>query len=104
MPWKRRAGHPYFYRSYREGGRVRQKYVGRGPAAQVLAALIDLERLDCEAERQWQAAEREPYEKAEAPVREVFDHTQRALGTLLEAAGFHQHHRGEWRRRRCVPT
>jgi hypothetical protein len=35
MPWKTRKGSRYYYRSTRDGDRVRTEYVGSGPAAEL---------------------------------------------------------------------
>jgi hypothetical protein len=37
MSWQRRGERRYFYHSKREGKRIRNRYFGRGPAAELLA-------------------------------------------------------------------
>ena len=95
-----RNGRPYLYRSVRRGGRVTSEYMGSGIDAQLIAAL--------EAdEEQWKGFDRE---KARNERKEA-DDLERALDELVErardlardaltAAGYHQHKRGEWRKRR----
>lgn len=100
MPWEYRGQNgPYYTRSRRVGGRVVREYVGKGPLAELAAALDEEERLKREAVQQ---AMRERLAEWDAMAEEV-----RALGTLtkalmradLQARGFHQH-KGQWRRKR----
>jgi hypothetical protein len=95
-----RNGRPYLYRSVRRGGRVTSEYVACGAAALLLAQgdrLIHDKRTIALPE--------------DPEVRQQRDELERALDTLaadaralahaaLTEAGYHQHKRGEWRRRR----
>ncbi len=45
MGWKQINGCRYYYRSIREGNRVRTEYVGTGEAAETAARLADLRHL-----------------------------------------------------------
>ena len=92
--WKpRRNCGPYYYRSIREGDRVRSVYVGRGEKAESLAREIAQRR---EA-RVVAARKRAEIEAAEDLLRDY----KRLVGQILEAMapsiGIRQHHR-QWRR------
>ena len=103
MPWKRRGDRLYFYRSRREGCRVVQDYVGRGAAAGLVANLIAEERVKrTGARKKCQEAQRR-YADMDRTVERACGAVQSVVTGTLEAAGFHQHHRGEWRRRRGRP-
>src|SRR5690242_11326152 len=90
----------YYYRSIRDGDRVRRVYLGRGPAAQ-LAALLDEERRSEHRERSlaWRAEEAR-WEAAAARQRALDELGEMVARAALLAAGYHQHDRGAWRRRR----
>jgi hypothetical protein len=93
--WERQGR--YYYRTRKAGGRVLREYVGAGPAAELAARLDALEREEREAER---AAERAEPEALDAPLDELDGLADLLAHAGLLAAGFGQHHRGEWRRRR----
>jgi hypothetical protein len=99
MGWKRINGRSYFYRSVREGGRVRSEYVGGGEAGHLFAQLIAIDRQEREAEREDRRAERERFEGEERAIAEWFDRVEAVADAAMLAAGFHKHH-GQWRRRR----
>src|SRR4051794_38487830 len=101
MGWKVRQGVRYYYRSVREGDRVRTEYVGTGEAAELIA---EADRLD--------ALERKRAAEAWRDCRRTADAADRAAalacgrsGVLarlaLEAAGFRRHKRGQWRKARA---
>lgn len=102
MAWEtRQRGGRYYTRSRRVGGRVVREYLGAGPFAEALA------RGDAEARarrHERRAAERAAHEEDAALVALV---DQLSMGTdalmaaTLVLAGYHRHHRGEWRRRRA---
>ena len=90
----------YYYRSVRDGDRVRRVYIGKGPAAQLSARLVEQRRSERRAvSRAWRAREAAlagPDDRLRQ-LSELADGMARA--TLL-AAGYHRHDRGAWRRRR----
>jgi hypothetical protein len=96
MPWRGN----YYYRSERVNGRPRQVYVGSGVIAQ-LAAQLDVEEGDRrKLERAAADLEQAAAEAHDEDV-ELIERLTDALGrAALFAAGFRQHHRGAWRRRR----
>ncbi|MCA1686965.1 MAG: hypothetical protein LC745_13540 [Planctomycetia bacterium] len=100
MGWKWVNGHPYYYKSVREGGRVRSQYYGGGLTGKLIAEMENIEREEREADRledrEARAGEREIERALDALVAEA----REAVAAVLTAAGYHQHHRGEWRKSR----
>src|SRR5947209_6357382 len=104
MAWQQRGGRRYYYRSERVRGRPVRRYVGTGPAGELAAAADGLRRLEREAEaRDFRAAQARQQE-AEAALLRLCDLTDVLARAALLAAGFHQHDRGAWRRRREPDT
>ena len=101
MAWEPRGrSHRYYTRSRRVDGRVQRIYFGRGPEAELAAALDEQQQVDRLAEWKVQRAE-------SAQLKNLTD-VAHSLNCLAEAmslaalysAGYRQHDRGEWRRRR----
>lgn len=97
---EKRGDRTYYYRYERVDGRARRVYAGAGAVAEA-AADRDLRR------RQARLAERDRQRQAAAAVAEplaALDRLDRLLrlvaGAALTRAGFHQHARGAWRRKR----
>ena len=91
---------PYYTRSRRVDGRVVREYVGRGPLAEIIAQADEAER---EAHRLQRRREREQMEQ-DRELDDLFGAYSAGVDELLrgvlEAAGYHRHKRGEWRRAR----
>ena len=105
MSWETRGVYgPYYTRSRRLDGRVVREYVGRGPLAEIIAQADEAER---EARRLERRREREELER-DRRLDETFSTysagVDELLRSALEAAGYHRHKRGEWRRRREQET
>ena len=101
MAWEKRGRHgPYYTQSRRVDGRVVREYVGRGPLAEIIAQADEAER---EARRLERGREREQMEQ-DRELDDLFGAYSAGVDELLrgvlEAAGYHRHKRGEWRRRR----
>lgn len=101
MAWESRNGvGRYYTQSIRVGGRVERRYVGTGPLAEIIAAEDQRRHQEREAQR---AAWKAEHDACEAVERRALDDV-RKLDALIRAhlvvQGFHQHKRGEWRRRR----
>jgi hypothetical protein len=100
MAWER----GYYYRVRRENGRVVREYMGRGEVAELTAQLGALDRQKrCEEARL--GAETLRNEKAkldalDADIEALIEATDLLARAALVAAGYHQHNRGEWRKRR----
>jgi len=99
MSWERRKGRDYYYRGCRQGKRVRKVYLGGGSEA-VEAARIDAER---RAKEQAERTERAEAEQLDAQMDRMCRAVQRLMSAVLYGAGFHQHARGAWRKRRGHP-
>jgi hypothetical protein len=101
MAWERRSrGTRYYTRSKKIGGQVVREYVGGGVLG-ALAAQRDADgraKIEQEA-RAWNAL-RVRLEQADAAAQELCEATEVAAGIVLVLAGYHQHHRGEWRKAR----
>ena len=94
MGWEQRGAHLYYIRKYRVNGRTVRRSLGRGPAA-IQAAAIDAERR--EAKEQMRAFRRE-LETLDNDVLTFIKLVDRLLQAHMLLAGYHQHHRSEWRK------
>ena len=101
MAWETRNGRGRYYtRSRRVNGRVARQYIGAGIAGE-LAAREDAER---RAKRDKQRAAWITQKTELLAIEDLLDAYSGTLfgltGAVLLHAGFHRHHRGEWRKRR----
>src|SRR5262249_39519246 len=90
----------YYTRSKKVGGRVTREYVGTGSVAVLVAQMDTLEREKREAVRAARRAARAELDALDGPLNELHDLADLVARAALVAAGYRQHHRGEWRRRR----
>jgi hypothetical protein len=95
-----RNGRPYLYRSVRRGGRVTSRYSGSGTDALLIAVLEDIERDERRCELEEIRAERREVDDLERALDELADRARAFARDALTAAGYYQHDRGEWRKRR----
>jgi hypothetical protein len=107
VPWKRIDGRRYWYEHRREGGRGASRYVGpEGSLAATLAserAAIRAEaRETTRAARAAEAEVRRPEIERERELDELVAEARALAAATLEAAGYHRHDRGAWRKRREV--
>jgi hypothetical protein len=105
MGWKYRKGKPYFYRSERIGDKVVSHYCGRFGTenARLWMSLVQLgkeRRAQEAAERAIERAEFAELASLPEELAALLAEAQRATAEALQAAGYHQHKRGEWRKRR----
>ena len=98
-----RNGRPYLYRSVRRAGRVTSQYTASGVDAFLIAALEENERDERRCELEQIRAERREADDLERALDEMAERAGDLARDALTAAGYHQHHRGEWRKRR-VPS
>jgi hypothetical protein len=100
MGWESRgdAG-PYYYRKVRRGGRVVSEYIGRGEAAELIAALDIVDRDRREGEAADRRAAREEEAEADARLDGMVREALSAASARLAELGYHRH-KGQWRRRR----
>jgi len=97
MGWEERRGRLYYYRSVRQGKRVRKEYVGGGAFGQLLAQLDELERLQREEEEASWKEERERLQRSAGFLQELEEAAKILIRAELLVAGFHKR-KGEWRR------
>ena len=90
----------YYTRSKKVNGRVIREYVGGGQLGQLGAQLDALQREEQQQKaRAWHQQTTEMAELA-AQVEAIIQATDLAVHAALVAAGYRQHKRGEWRKRR----
>ena len=99
MAWKTINGRRYYYKSERDGGRVRSTYFGAGEGGTLMAEMVALVRLERAADREQLREERQDSEAEETAVSEWFDGVQAVADAAMIAAGFHKR-KGQWRRKR----
>ena len=101
MAWETRRGQRYFYTKERIGNRVVSRYVGKGETAELIARFSALRREEDEERRTQNAAELAPLLAEEQEADAQMAAVNELLHAELTAAGFTQHDRGEWRKKRC---
>ncbi len=101
MAWEtRNGGGRYYTRSRKVNGRVVREYVGTGPHAELMAAIDAGRREEREAKAAAERSEREEWRAMDAQLLALCGLADTLATWSLEAAGYHRHKRGEWRRRR----
>ena len=101
MGWETRRGRGRYYtRSHRVSGRVIREYVGTGLVAELTAQQDAEERAQRLAERQRLQHEAARWASAAAPLMQLSQLLDGLTAATLITAGYHQHHRGTWRKRR----
>jgi hypothetical protein len=94
MAWRTIGSNRYYQQTYRDvDGRVRSRYIGRGPFAEAVANL-DARRRERRAES---GAERVRLAAIERRVVEYCNGTDELVSAWLRMTGWHNH-RGQWRR------
>jgi hypothetical protein len=96
VPWQ----NGYYYRAKKINGRVVRTYVGKGLTAEAVAKIdagIRALRREVAANLKEERARQEALAEQVALFCDIADILAR---DALAAAGFHQHKRGEWRRKR----
>ena len=101
MAWeKRERGGLYYTRSRKVNGRVLREYLGGGVLGEITARMDALERHRREEETALWREERERLETLDGLTEELNEAAEVVAQAALVAAGYHQHKRGEWRKRR----
>ena len=98
MPWVRRGRHRYYVRRRRVNGSVVRQPYGRGPEAQLAAALAAQRQREREAQWARRRRERGRWEAGTGTLQRLIEVSDLLVRAALVAAGFRQHQRGEWRR------
>lgn len=96
MGWEK--GGRYYTRSRRVRGNVVRQYVGSGALGRLEAENDERRRQQKHAERRAWDEERDRLRGLEEPLEELDTLRALVLGAVLQAAGYHQHDRGEWRK------
>jgi len=101
MAWeKRQRGGYYYTRSRKVNGRVIREYVGGGILGEASARMDAAERQRREEKAALWREERERLEALDGQMEELYETAEVLAKAALVAAGYHQHKRGEWRKRR----
>ncbi len=96
----RQRGSIYYYRARKVGGRVVKEYVGAGQAA-VLASRIDEQvRAVARTEAEQRQSALATFDDVEAPLDDLCRKVELLARGALLGAGYRQHDRGAWRKRR----
>ena len=99
MSWSRRKTHEYYYRSRRIDRRVVKEYVGRGPAAELVAHADESIREERQQRAAAEASLQQQYLNLDRQLKVFHHETAWLIRATLVAAGLYQHARGNWRRR-----
>jgi hypothetical protein len=100
MALVRRNGRTYIYRSVRRGGKVTSEYGGSGECARLIGQMEAIERDEREYQRWTEQEERRDLDELEDALDKMVQQAQALARETLTAAGYHQHDRGKWRKRR----
>jgi hypothetical protein len=101
MGWETRSGRGHYYtRSRKVNGRIIREYVGTGLVAELAAQQDVEERAQRLAERDRLQHEASRWTAAVAPLKQFSQLLDGMTAAALIAEGYHQHHRGPWRKRR----
>jgi hypothetical protein len=101
MAWeKRERGSLYYTRSRKINGRVMREYVGAGVLGEIAARMDAEDRRRLEEEEAAWREERERLERLANSADEFCQDVEVVAQAALLAAGYRQHKRSEWRRRR----
>jgi|SRR5215217_4353853 len=101
MTLERRDGRLYYYRSVRDGEKVRKVYVGAGELARICSETDILRRTGRRAQRERERTELERLEGLVAPVEEFSDAAMVLVIAQLVDGGYRKR-KGEWRRARSA--
>ena len=93
----------YYTRSKKVNGRVVREYVGTSRLGELAARRDALDRKQPEAERAAFKAQCARLAALDAPLNDLNDLADLLALAALLAAGYRQHNRGEWRKRRGQP-
>ena len=101
MTLERRNETLYYYRSVRDGKKVRKVYVGAGEIARISHEGDLLRRAGRKAQREQETEELGCLEALAVPVLELSEAAEILARAYLIASGYHRH-KGEYRRARSV--
>ena len=103
MAWDRQKnGRAYYSQSRRHNGKIVRIYVGTGPAAEAIAQADAQRRAAHLHQRDQERIDRTEWANAEAVTIAAADLVARLAKATLLDAGYHQHARSSWRKRKHV--
>ncbi len=97
MGWERGR---YYTRSRKVNGQVMREYVGCGALAALAARIDAIERKIRERERAADRRRKAELDALDDPLDRMCHEAEQLARAALVAAGFLQHKRGEWRKKR----
>jgi hypothetical protein len=105
MAYEWRKGRLYYYRKQRINGKVVSTYYGPagGEYARLWSSLVAIDRERREQERMERTIARNEFAELASTAPELVEllaEAKRVTAEALHAAGYHQHDRGEWRKKR----
>jgi hypothetical protein len=104
MPWDQRGQKRYYYRKSRRNGHSVRIYCGTGEIAELAATADALLQVQQEmAARKWQQ-EQERRSAAADILEELCEQSDLLVRAAFLTAGFRQHDRGPWRRKRVTKS
>jgi len=102
MGWETRGHGRYYTRCRRKNGRVVREYIGAGPIAEQASRADAAQRAERAHQVEVGRAERAGWAAADALLRQLSTDVDLLVRAALVDAGYHQHNRGMWRRKRNV--
>lgn len=96
MAWEK----GYYYRVRKVNGRVIREYLGAGRVAELVASMDALDREQRRLEALARCQFKDELSAIDADLKAANEKIDLVARAALLAAGFHQHKRGEWRKRR----
>jgi hypothetical protein len=100
MYWKQRGSYRYLYKAVRVDGRPHRIYVGAGEVGEAAAAEDEARRAKRCRQRELLKTQQQQVVATVSSVGELNEQTESLTRATLLAAGFHQHARSQWRRKR----
>jgi hypothetical protein len=100
MALARRNGRTYIYRSVRRKGRVASEYGGSGIDAFLIGRMEAIDRDERDCNRWLESEDRRKLDDIAKALDQLTAQARALARDALTAAGYHQHNRGKWRKRR----
>jgi hypothetical protein len=100
MGWHTAGGRRYYYRNRWQDGGSRREYLGTGAVGEAAAAADTRRRHEREAQAQGWRREQARRDAALAALLELIRASDLLAEAALLVAGYHQHDRGTWRKKR----
>lgn len=104
MSFQQRGRNKYYYRSTRVGPKVSSRYVGQGALAEAVHLDVLYRRAAARERKRLQQQLLAAARDLEALTRQLSSECEVLVRAHLLLAGYHLHHRHEWRKRRESAT